>query len=108
MVFVKRPIVVDSVTKIAIVQLLPNDDAWASHTVTSLKEAASRGVTDTTPTKPAPAITTSRESIYKSRTSLAKEKLFAGESYRLCLAALSHMALTRLQNDSSSSWSLLP
>ena len=107
MVFVERSIVVDSMTKNVYVQsLLPNDDAWVSRTVASLKEGASRGVTDAAPTKPAPTITTPKESLYKSRISLAKEKLFAGESYELCLTALSHISLPRLQSDSSSSWRL--
>jgi len=107
MVFVERSIVVDSTTKNVYVQsLLPNDGTWVSETVTSLKEVSARGVTETAPTKLVPTITTPKESLYKSRISLAKEKLFAGESYELCLTALSHISLPRIQSDSSSSWRL--
>ena len=107
MVFVERSVVVDSTTKNIYVQsLLPNDDAWVSETVTSLKAVSARGATDNIPTKPVPTIVTPKESLYKSRISLAKEKLFAGESYELCLTALSHISLPRIQSDSSSSWGL--
>ena len=107
MVFVERSVVVDSTTKNVYVQsLLPNDDLWVSKTVTSLKEVSARGVTEIVPTKLVPTITTPKESLYKSRISLAKEKLFAGESYELCLTALSHISLPRIQSDSSSSWRL--
>ena len=107
MVFVERSVVVDSTTKNVYVQsLLPNDGTWVSETVTSLKRVAARGAMETTPTKLVPTIVTPKESLYKSRISLAKEKLFAGESYELCLTALSHISLPRIQNDSSSSWRL--
>ena len=107
MVFVERSVVVDSTTKNVYVQsLLPNDGTWVSETVTSLKRVAARGAMETTPTKLVPTIVTPKESLYKSRISLAKEKLFAGESYELCLTALSHISLPRIQSDSSSSWRL--
>ena len=107
MVFVERSVVVDSTTKSVYVQsLLPNDGTWVSETVTSLKRVAARGAMETTPTKLVPTIVTPKESLYKSRISLAKEKLFAGESYELCLTALSHISLPRIQSDSSSSWRL--
>ena len=107
MVFVERSVVVDSTTKNVYVQsLLPNDSTWVSETVTSLKRVAARGAMETTPTKLVPTIVTPKESLYKSRISLAKEKLFAGESYELCLTALSHISLPRIQSDSSSSWRL--
>jgi para-aminobenzoate synthetase len=107
MVFVERSVVVDSVTRNVYVQsLLSNDDAWVSKTVTSLKNLSTRGATEPPPTKLVPKITTPKESLYKSRITLAKEKLFAGESYELCLTALSHISLPRVQSDSSSSWRL--
>ena len=107
MVFVERSVVVDSTTKNVYVQsLLSNDDAWVSETIASLKEVSARDATETSPTKLVPRITTPKESLYKSRISLAKEKLFAGESYELCLTALSHISLPRIQSDSSSSWRL--
>jgi para-aminobenzoate synthetase len=107
MVFVERSVVVDSTTKNVYVQsLLPNDDAWVSGTVTSLKGLSVCVVTEATPAKLMPTITTPKESLYKSRISLAQEKLFAGESYELCLTALSRIALPRIQSDSSSSWRL--
>lgn len=107
MVFVERSVVVDSTTKNVYVQsLLSNDDAWVSETIASLKEVSALDATETSPTKLVPRITTPKESLYKSRISLAKEKLFAGESYELCLTALSHISLPRIQSDSSSSWRL--
>ena len=105
MVFVERSVVVDATTKNVYVQsLLSNDDAWVSDTVASLKVSA-RGA-ETTPTKLVPVITTPKESLYKSRISLAKEKLYAGESYELCLTALSKISLPYVRSDSSSSWKL--
>jgi para-aminobenzoate synthetase len=107
MVFVERSVVVDSTTKNVYVQsLLSNDDKWMSETVASLKEVSPRGATETLPTKLVPRITTPKESLYKSRISLAKEKLFAGESYELCLTAPSHISLPSVQSGSSSSWGL--
>ena len=107
MVFVERSVVLDSTTKNVYVQsLLSNDDKWVSETIASLKEVSPRGTMETTPTKPVPRITTPKESLYKSRISLAKEKLFAGESYELCLTALSQISLPSVQSDSSSSWGL--
>ncbi|KAF9654190.1 ADC synthase [Thelephora ganbajun] len=107
MVFVERSVVVDSTTKNVYVQsLLSNDDVWVSETVNSLKEVSIHGAAEIAPTKLVPTITTPRESLYKSRISLAQEKLFAGESYELCLTALSHISLPRIQNASSSSWRL--
>ena len=107
MVFVERSVVVDSTTKNVYVQsLLLNDDVWVSETIASLKAVAARSATEAPPTKLVPRITTPKASLYKSRISLAKEKLFAGESYELCLTALSHVSVPRVQSDSSSSWRL--
>ena len=107
MVFVERSVVVDSTTnKVYVQSLLSNDDAWVSGTVTTFKEVSARGATETTPAKLVPVITTPREHLYKSRISLAKEKLFSGESYELCLTAPSLISLPRIQSDSSSSWRL--
>ena len=86
--------------------LLSNDDVWVSKTVTSLKEVSTCGVTEAAPTKLVPTITTPKKPLYKSRISIAKEKLIAGESYELCLTALSHISLPQIQSDSSSSWRL--
>ena len=107
MVFIERSVVVDSTTKNVYVQsLLSNDDTWVSQTVASLKEVSIRGTTEAAPTKLVPVITTPKESVYKSRIGLAQEKLFAGESYELCLTALSRISLPRIPSDSSSSWRL--
>jgi len=107
MVFVDRSVVVDSTTKNVYVQsLLSNDDIWVSQTIASLKEVSARGEVETPSMKLVPRITTPKESLYKSRISLAKEKLFAGESYELCLTALSHISLPRVQSGSPSSWRL--
>lgn len=107
MVFVERSVVVDSTTKKVYVQsLLSNDDRWVSETIASLKEVSPHGAPETPPTKLVPRITTPKESLYKSRITLAKEKLFAGESYELCLTAPSHISLPSVQSDSSSSWGL--
>ena len=107
MVFVERSVVVDSATRNVYVQsLLSNDDAWVSKTVSSLKDVSTRCATESPPTKLVPTITTPKESLYKSRISLAQEKLFAGESYELCLTALSRISLPRVESDSSTSWRL--
>ena len=107
LVFVERSVVVDSTTMNVYVQsLLPGDGAWVSTTVAALKEIAARGTTETISMKRVPIITTPKESLYKTRIGLAKEKLFAGESYELCLTALSNISLPRVQSDSSSSWKL--
>ena len=105
MVFVERSVVVDSATKSVYVQsLLSNDDTWVSETTASLQGVSARGATDVPPTKLVPVIITPKESLYKSRISLAKEKLFAGESYELCLTDLSRISFPHVQSNTSSSW----
>jgi para-aminobenzoate synthetase len=108
MVFVERSVVVDSTTKNVYVQsLLSNDDAWVSGTVTSLKAAlclyCDGGHSYETDANELPH---QRNPYTNHASALLKEKLFAGESYELCLTALSRIALPRIQSDSSSSWRL--
>ena len=107
MAFVERSVVVDSATGNVYVQsLLSHDDAWVSEVVAALKKGIVGEATEITTTKLAPVITTPKESLYKSRIGLAQEKLFAGESYELCLTALSRISMPRVPTDSSSSWRL--
>ena len=106
MVFVERSVVVDSATKNVYVQSLLSDDVWVSDTVASLKAPPTCDAMEATSTRAKGVATTPKESLYKSRINFAKEQLFAGESYELCLTALTRISSPRIPGDSSSSWRL--
>lgn len=96
LVFVERSIVLDSMTgKVYIQSIIEGDSKWLADTAKLL-----RSVTQTPSTNIAPSSTDVQTTIilpdseiYKSRIYCAKEYLFAGESYELCLTAPTRVVL---------------
>ncbi|TFK77371.1 para-aminobenzoate synthase [Pluteus cervinus] len=117
LVFVERSIVVDSSTgKVYTQSLLPNDHDWVRQTSQDLAQlhelidtpsddAALRHSKTTT----SPVVTLPDKARYIHRINTAKEHLFAGDSYELCLTAHTHVSTPPLlphpeSQDACSSW----
>lgn len=126
LVFVERSIVRDSVTgDIYLQSLIPDDNEWFADAAVMLKAAnrATGPLMDrtgaslmhkrrkTANTSP-PQVTLPDKTSYISRIRTAKEHLFAGDSYELCVTAPTRISCDTLQSayackaDSSSSWEL--
>jgi len=113
LVFVERSIVLDSCNGLVYVQsLLENDDTWLSEMVDKIEhDALDRNTPLTIPTSqpancgPATIKLPDRER-YISHIYRAKEWLYSGDSYELCLTAPTHVNATSLATGprSSSSW----
>ncbi|KAF5385234.1 hypothetical protein D9615_001286 [Tricholomella constricta] len=106
LVFVERSVVVDIVTGKAYIQsLIPEDDKWISDTSTQLIEALSNPP-PTTPSKtsPQPVVTLPDRARYISRINQAKERLFAGDSYELCLTAPTRISIPKCSAATPNSW----
>ncbi|PPQ67157.1 hypothetical protein CVT25_005758 [Psilocybe cyanescens] len=108
LIFIERSVVVDSHTsRIFIQSIVPNDILWVTETVAKLEQLQP---------SPLPTVTTlppSKTSIvfpdkarYISNIKQAKEYLFAGDSYELCVTAPTHISVPPLSSESigSSSW----
>jgi para-aminobenzoate synthetase len=123
LVFVERSIVRDSVTGNVYVQsLIPNDDAWISDTAARIKDAVrpldldvdqvtSRQKCYEALTSNAPIVMLPDKASYISRIKSAKDHLFAGDSYELCVTAPTRIIRDKLSTKSndkptSSSWEL--
>jgi len=110
LVFVERSIVVDSHFGDVYIQSLKiNDDQWLEETVRLLSQAALTP-SSTTPhvslfSRP-PAIHLPHEKVYKARIHEAKEYLFSGDSYELCLTAHTRIAVQPRRIPTSLSWEL--
>ena len=117
LIFVERSIVLDAVTgKLYVQSLLPHDETWILETTRTLKKASSSTADNpsalsskrrrTISFKATPAkVVTPDKNLYKSRINLAKEHLFDGDSYELCLTAHTRLSLPKITHPpSSSSW----
>ena len=113
--FVERSVVKDMLTGKAYVQTIKaNDEAWLRDTVAKLRsqsDSCSAKASNTIAGPiflDAPRVTLPDKALYKSRIALAKEHLFAGDSYELCLTALTRIrALSQKRcSGSSTSWDL--
>ncbi|KAI0045192.1 para-aminobenzoate synthase [Auriscalpium vulgare] len=110
LVFVERSIVMDSHNGDIFIQSLnPDDTHWLQEMTTHLL-LASEEPHSPTPVGPIflqpPIVTLPDETVYKSRIQLAKEHLFAGESYELCLTAHTHVTARPRNGPTCSSWDL--
>ncbi|PPQ99549.1 hypothetical protein CVT24_005337 [Panaeolus cyanescens] len=106
LVFVERSIVVDNHTGQTHIQSLDqNDHAWISETVAKL-EALSPGLASNKHDsfKSLPKVTMPSKQSYISKIKQAKEYLYSGDSYELCLTAQTQIATPPLTTTSSSSW----
>ncbi|KAI9570281.1 ADC synthase [Boletus coccyginus] len=116
LVFVERSIILDSKTDIIYLQsIIDNDEEWLAETAERLK----LGLDYTThshinvpfSTKVRPSMATvilPNKELYISRINIAKEYLYAGESYELCITANTRVVLndpiTHKDFQHSSSW----
>ena len=111
LVFVERSIVVDSLFDDVYIQSLKTeDDEWIEETARILAKASTRSTSRYETQAPLfsqpPTIHFPSEETYKSRICKAKEHLFAGDSYELCLTAPTRITVHPRQHPTSSSWEL--
>lgn len=110
LVFVDRSIVLDKSTGRHYVQSIKtNDESWCTAMASRLSDAALDEPSQPTRIPPIftkkPVINLPDEALYKSRIAQAKEHLFAGNSYELCLTAPTHVTTPeRPITSPSSSW----
>ena len=120
LVFVDRCIVIDTVSGKAYLQtLIPGDEAWLQE-VSTLVEECPRSRSDSRRSSPVkrrrkstttspPVVTLPDRERYISRIREAKEYLFSGDSYELCLTAPTRISVpkaSRPASEHSSSWEL--
>ncbi|GLB35890.1 putative anthranilate synthase component I, N terminal region [Lyophyllum shimeji] len=106
LIFVERSVVLDTTTNRAYVQsLIPGDDQWIEDTSVQLLAASSQTPSSTTfRTTPSPIITLPDRTRYISRINEAKDKLFAGDSYELCLTAPTRISIPNCSPTTPTSW----
>lgn len=114
LVFVERSIVRDSVTgKTYLQTIIPDDDAWLASTAADLTTLhpppadADRGPSSTKKPRGTarPKVILPDKSSYISRIKTAKEHLFAGDSYELCVTAPTRI-IRDIPSSPSPSWDL--
>lgn len=120
LVFVERSIVIDTLAGKAYIQtLLPDDEAWLQETAALIEESP-RPCSESRRSSPAkrrrksataspPVVTLPDRERYITRIREAKEYLFSGDSYELCLTAptlISVPKAVRRAPEHSSSWEL--
>lgn len=119
LVFVDRSVVRDSVTgDIYLQSLIPNDDKWFAETKAKLKvdnhpladdhfaTSSSMRKRRKTLTSNLPSVTLPDKKAYIARIKAAKEHLYTGNSYELCVTAPTHIVRDKVISKSSSSWDL--
>ncbi|KAH9081732.1 para-aminobenzoate synthase [Lactarius deliciosus] len=114
LVFVERSIVVDShFGDVYIQSLKTDDDQWTEETARRLTRAALTPSSAAPPCDPPmalfsrpPIIHLPHEKIYKARILEAKEYLFSGDSYELCLTARTRITVQPKRIPTSLSWEL--
>ncbi|KAL0579457.1 para-aminobenzoate synthase, (PABA) [Marasmius crinis-equi] len=97
LVYVERSIVVDQYTSRVYVQsLLPNDEDWVSQTTKLLNATTSSHIEPRpVPSKSSASIRLPDRSRYLSNIEKAKNFLFSGDSYELCLTANTRVQVPR-------------
>ena len=102
LVFVERSIVLDSKTDVIYLQsIIDDDDAWLTETAARLKLAVPdytthsyNNIPSSTKVRPNTAtVVLPDKELYISRINIAKEYLYAGDSYELCLTAPTRVVL---------------
>ena len=105
LVFVERSVVLDSVTGKAYIQsLIPGDDSWITKTKDKLIETSCQTQSRTVFNKAVipPLVTLPEKSQYISRINNAKEHLFSGDSYEICLTAPTRISIPGNPGNASS------
>lgn len=106
-VFVERSVVLDKQTGRTYVQsIIPDDSAWIYRTVTTLENSLPQHCSTHHSTTPVISSTLPDKTSYISKIQKAKEHLFAGESYELCLTAQTRISIPSGPScqKSSTSW----
>ncbi|KAF8167620.1 ADC synthase [Crassisporium funariophilum] len=107
LVFVERSVILESDTGRTIVQsIAPGDASWVAQTAATL-ESLPTGTLASMPLCPSETIIIFPDKArYISRIKQAKEHLFAGDSYELCLTAQTRISIpaTQPSNCGSTSW----
>lgn len=113
LIFVERSVVVDShLDDVYIQSLKTNDHKWVEETVRRLTQASTPPRATSPSSLPValfsqtPIIHLPHEKVYKSRILEAKEHLFSGDSYELCLTAHTRITVHPRRTPTSSSWEL--
>ncbi|KZP25316.1 para-aminobenzoate synthase [Athelia psychrophila] len=112
LVFVERSIVRDSVTgKTYLQTILPNDDAWLAATAKQLQNLPASQSDEEPILKKVrhdqkPTVAFPDKASYISRIKRAKEHLFAGNSYEICVTAPTRITRPKSSSTNSSSWEL--
>ena len=114
LVFVERSIVVDlHFDDVYIQSLKTDDDQWMEETTRRLTQIALTPPSTTSPCETPvalfsqpPIIHLPHEKVYKARILEAKEYLFSGDSYELCLTARTRITVQPRRIPTSLSWEL--
>ncbi|KAI8980758.1 para-aminobenzoic acid synthetase [Trametes punicea] len=119
LIFVERSIVMDSKSHTVYVQsILPGDEEWLQKMTARLESLETLSVdrftspvaTRSTPFLPTPVVTLPDRVEYISKINAAKERLFSGDSYELCVTAPTRVRAPRapsaIAHGTSSSWEL--
>ena len=116
LVFVERSIILDSKTDIIYLQsIIDSDEEWLAETAARLKltipdySSSYNALPSSTKVRPGTAtVILPDKELYISRINIAKEYLYAGDSYELCLTANTRVVLndptTHKHSRHSSSW----
>ncbi|KAI0031425.1 ADC synthase [Vararia minispora EC-137] len=109
--FVERSIVFDQYRKVLYIQTTrPNDMGWIERAKVIAVNSCEARKNDSIPRpifSSSPVVHLPDEMLYKSRIQSAKERLFAGDSYELCLTAPTSITVNSiLASPLSSSWEM--
>ena len=108
LVFVDRSIVLDTnEEKIFVQSLIPKDEKWIENVCAQLSSIPRRNENTSVPSIPSPVITIPDKARYISRIHQAKEHLYAGDSYELCLTAQTRILIPQSSSPlptKSTSW----
>ncbi|KAJ7446486.1 ADC synthase [Mycena galericulata] len=109
LIFVERSVVIDSLTGRVFVQSLIPDDSWITDTTSRLVGASNQTSGPTRlsgkASKISPIVRLPDRSRYIARIHEAKERIFAGDSYELCLTARTSVSFPKVSPASvSTSW----
>ncbi|KAH6916991.1 para-aminobenzoic acid synthetase [Coprinopsis sp. MPI-PUGE-AT-0042] len=104
LVFVERSIVMDNQSGTVHIQsLLPGDEAWLDQTVSDLTDLAQTSGQSRrrSPLSPVSKVTIPDREKYIAKIRQAKESLYAGDSYELCLTAQTQIVVPANETKSS-------
>lgn len=107
LVFIERSVILDTHTGRTYVQsIAPDDYAWVSETAEVLENLPPESSSTNTPPTSNASITLPDKARYISKIQQAKEHLFAGDSYELCLTTQTHISISpsSASQSSSTSW----